>query len=79
VSLVLQWSPSQAVVVVEDDGVGFDAESTTAPTGRLGLVGMRERVALVGGTLTIESSPGRGTTIIACVPLPVGWRDGRDG
>ena len=79
VSLVLQWSPRQAVVVVEDDGVGFDAESVTAPAGRLGLLGMRERVALVGGTLTIESSPGRGTTIIACVPLPVGWRDGRDG
>lgn len=79
VSLVLQWSPGQAVVVVEDDGVGFDAELTTGPVGRLGLLGMRERVALVGGTLTIESSPGRGTTIIACVPLPLGWRDGRDG
>ena len=79
VSLVLQWSPGQAVVVVEDDGVGFDAESVTAPAGRLGLLGMRERVALVGGTLTIESAPGRGTTVIARVPLPAGGGKGRDG
>jgi PAS domain S-box-containing protein len=73
VSLILQRTPGQAVVVVEDDGVGFDAESVTAPTrdgGRLGLVGMRERVALVGGTLTVESAPGGGTTVIARIPLP---------
>jgi signal transduction histidine kinase len=71
-SLVLQRFPGQAVVVVEDDGVGFDAESVTAPggdRGRLGLLGMRERVALVGGTLTIESAVGRGTTVIARVPV----------
>jgi signal transduction histidine kinase len=82
VSLVLQWSSDQAVVVVEDDGVRFDADSVTTPARdgrRLGLLGMRERVALVGGTLTIESSPGRGTTIIACVPLLVGRGDGREG
>jgi PAS domain S-box-containing protein len=72
VSLVLQRAPGQAVAVVEDDGVGFDAESVTAPTRggeRLGLVGMRERLAVVGGTLTVESSPGRGTTVIARIPL----------
>jgi signal transduction histidine kinase len=72
VSLLLQQAPGQAVAVVEDDGVGFDADSVTAPTragGRLGLFGMRERVALVGGTLTVESSPGRGTTVIARISL----------
>jgi len=73
VSLILQQSPGQAVAVVEDDGVGFDAESVSAPAGgreRLGLLGMRERVVLVGGTLTVESARGRGTTVIARVPLP---------
>jgi signal transduction histidine kinase len=82
VSLVLQRSAGQAVAVVEDDGVGFDAESETAPAGgggRLGLLGMRERVALVGGTLTVESAPGRGTTVIARVPLPAGGGEGRGG
>lgn len=48
-------------VVVEDDGRGFDP---SAPTGRLGLAGMRERMELVGGELQIESAPGTGTTVI---------------
>jgi PAS domain S-box-containing protein len=72
VSVVLQRSPGQAVAVVEDDGRGFDVDSDPA-TGtaerRLGLLGMRERVALVGGTLTVESDVGRGTTVIARVPI----------
>jgi signal transduction histidine kinase len=80
VSLILQRFPGQAVAVVEDDGGGFDAESVTAPArdgGRLGLIGMRERLALVGGTLTVESIPGRGTTVIARVPLTAGGGMGR--
>jgi signal transduction histidine kinase len=54
--------------VVEDDGRGFDLASVRADG--LGLLGMRERVALVEGKLTVESSPGGGTTIVAEVPLP---------
>jgi PAS domain S-box-containing protein len=72
-SVILQRTPGQVVAVVEDDGDGFDAELVTAPAGaarRLGLLGMRERVALVGGTLTVDSAPGGGTTVIARVPLP---------
>lgn len=75
VSVVLQRSPGQVAVVVEDDGRGFDPDSpATAMSAerRLGVLGMRERVALVGGTLTIESGPGRGTTVIARVPLSGG-------
>jgi signal transduction histidine kinase len=82
VSLVLQRFPGQAVAVVEDDGVGFDADSVTASAGdggRLGLLGMRERVALVGGTLTVESATGRGTTVIARIPLRAGGSEGRHG
>ena len=56
-----------AVVVVEDDGRGFEPGSTR--TGALGVVGMRERVELVGGRLTVESSPGAGTTLVAEVPV----------
>jgi signal transduction histidine kinase len=53
-------------LVVEDDGRGFDA--TTSRAEALGLVGMRERLALVGGTLTVESRSGAGTTLAAHVP-----------
>lgn len=53
-------------VVVEDDGVGFDP---AAATDRLGLMGMRERVDLVGGQLEIEASPGGGTTLIVTIPV----------
>jgi PAS domain S-box-containing protein len=72
VSVVVQRTPSHALAVVEDDGDGFDAEAVLAAGGsggRLGLIGMRERVELVGGSLTVERAPVRGTTVIARVPL----------
>jgi PAS domain S-box-containing protein len=65
--VLLDRRGDQIVVVIEDDGVGFDSE-TAAEQGRLGLVGMRERAYMLGGTLTIESSPGQGTTIVVEVP-----------
>lgn len=55
-------------LTVEDDGRGFDVEA--ARDSRLGLFGMQERLALVGGTLAIHSAPGRGTRVCAEVPLP---------
>jgi PAS domain S-box-containing protein len=72
-SVVLERFDENVIAVVEDDGRGFDAEQPAS--GRLGLVGMRERVVLVGGTLEIESAPGHGTTVIARVP----FRDAREG
>jgi signal transduction histidine kinase len=82
VSLILRRSPDQVLAILEDDGRGFDGEAVTnswGPRGRLGLLGMRERVALVGGTLTIESTPGRGTTIFARIPLPADGEEHSDG
>jgi PAS domain S-box-containing protein len=77
VALVLERHDGNAVLVVEDDGVGFDPEEKAAEGGSLGLVGMRERAALVGGSLEVESAPGRGTTVYARVP--VGPPEGGDG
>lgn len=54
-------------VMVEDDGVGFDS-LLVRPGEHLGLLGMRERAEALGGTLTIESRPGGGTTVVAEVP-----------
>jgi signal transduction histidine kinase len=67
VSILLRRRPSSVAMVVEDDGGGFDPHA--ARDGGLGLAGMRERVALVGGRLRVESAPGSGTTVAVEVPL----------
>ena len=66
VSIVLARKGAFATAVVEDDGRGFDP---AAGNGGIGLVGMRERLALIGGRLEVESGPGSGTTIVAEAPL----------
>ncbi|HET8646436.1 MAG TPA: ATP-binding protein [Vicinamibacteria bacterium] len=65
----------QLVIEMEDDGRGFDPASVEelAPSGRgLGLLGIRERMELLGGSAEIDSSPGEGTRIVLKVPLPPG-------
>ncbi len=66
VSLVLQRKPGKVSAVIEDDGRGFSTHEESDDG--LGLVGMRERVALVGGRVEIESSSA-GTTIVVEVPV----------
>jgi two-component system, chemotaxis family, CheB/CheR fusion protein len=61
--VVLEGSDEAVVLIVEDDGVGFDMTSADAKTTGIGLVGMRERAALVGATLQVESALGEGTTV----------------
>jgi signal transduction histidine kinase len=56
----------QLVVEIEDDGHGFDPDEIT---GGFGLVGMRERVALVHGRLRVASRPGGGTRLTATIPI----------
>jgi signal transduction histidine kinase len=66
VSILVARKDVSVTAVVEDDGIGFTPDT---PVHGLGLVGMRERIALVGGRLTIESAKGSGTTLVAEVPL----------
>jgi signal transduction histidine kinase len=66
VSILLQRKDGSVTAVVEDDGRGF--ETGAVREDGLGLVGMRERVALVNGRLQIESSSGGGTTLVVEVP-----------
>ena len=62
-------------LVVEDDGCGFDVEATKSSRGAgLGLFGMEERLALIGGSVRVESARGKGTRISVEAPLP---RSGR--
>ncbi|MBK7459359.1 MAG: PAS domain-containing protein [Betaproteobacteria bacterium] len=66
-SVTLRRADGGLLLAVGDQGVGFDP--TRPREGRsLGLASMRERLHLVGGTLDVESSPGRGTTVVAWVP-----------
>jgi signal transduction histidine kinase len=67
VSVVLTRKGEAVVVVIEDDGRGFDTSADHVEG--LGLLGMRERIALVGGRLSVESAPDRGTTVAVEVPL----------
>jgi signal transduction histidine kinase len=73
VEVRLRRRSNTVTVTVADDGRGFDLRDVTRTEGAgLGLFGMRERLALVGGTVAIESTPGQGTTITARVPLHAG-------
>jgi PAS domain S-box-containing protein len=69
VAILLDWRPDRVSLIVEDDGVGFDVQRQAGPRQRFGVIGMRERATLVGGTLDIESQPGKGTTVVARIPL----------
>lgn len=68
VDILLERRNGSLIVVVEDNGVGIDP--TQAQPNQLGVVGMRERAEMLGGELTIESAPGKGTTIFLEVPCP---------
>jgi signal transduction histidine kinase len=75
VNIILQSRENYAVLIIEDDGIGFEHENQiiTGKAGKgMGLIGMYERAALVGGTLEIESVKGEGTTIYVRVPLSTG-------
>jgi PAS domain S-box-containing protein len=62
VEIILERRGSNVLLVIEDDGKGFTPDSEGSGQG-FGLLGMRERAALVGAALEIESTPGAGTTI----------------
>ena len=72
VSVILNHHRDQMLAIVEDDGKGFDAEILNNATDNhrgLGILGMQERVALVGGILNIESVQDGGTTLVVRIPV----------
>lgn len=72
VRIELARSDGTLELTVRDDGVGFDVQRIldgAAGRGNLGLVGMTERVEILGGVLNLESEPGRGTRIRIALPL----------
>jgi PAS domain S-box-containing protein len=69
VAILLDGRSDRVSLIVEDDGIGVDVESAGSRH-RFGVVGMRERAKLLGGTLDIESHSGKGTTVVARIPVP---------
>lgn len=81
-SVVVTADAAFASLIVEDDGRGFDVNGVLEGgpgNGRLGLLGLRERIELVQGRLEIESSPGAGTSLFVRVPIPAGAARSTDG
>ncbi len=64
VSILLDHRGDRVSIIIEDDGIGFDSEQLVDSRQRFGLVGMRERATLLGGTVDIESHTGIGTTVV---------------
>jgi two-component system CheB/CheR fusion protein len=69
-SALLEKRQNSIVLIIEDNGKGFDVDDKKNRNKGIGLIGMQERTALIGGTLEIESAPDQGTTIFVRVPIP---------
>jgi signal transduction histidine kinase len=71
VSVIVTRDNDWVSLIIEDDGVGFDVARLTSDHGRpWGLIGMRERATLIGGSLDIESTRDAGTSVAARIPCP---------
>jgi signal transduction histidine kinase len=70
VTVSIAQLPQGLCMKITDDGRSFDVERALQGGKRLGLLGMRERLEMVGGSFSITSSRGKGTTIEARLPLP---------
>jgi signal transduction histidine kinase len=74
VAIVLHRTAEQLHAIIEDNGRGFDRSAPSQSgngSGRLGLLGIQERLGLVGGSLDVESAPDCGATLIVRIPTPV--------
>lgn len=69
VSVRLTADEQQVEMEISDDGRGFDAAETAVTSDGIGLKSMRERAEALGGTVTLQSTPGQGTMVRVCLPL----------
>lgn len=76
VDVTLARNGDHITLQVVDDGAGFDVNTQVDTPSGLGLMGMRERLAMIGGDLTLESAPGRGTCVRARAPLNTPFANG---
>jgi signal transduction histidine kinase len=70
--VTLKFGDGRAILTVEDEGKGFELPGridALTVAGKLGLAGMQERAQLIGGKLSLQSEPGKGTTLTLEVPI----------
>jgi PAS domain S-box-containing protein len=72
VDVILERRADAVLLIIEDDGVGFDPGERSEPRHGFGLPGMQERATLIGATLQIESAAGEGTTVLVRMAVPAG-------
>lgn len=81
ISIVLQIAENKMLAIIEDDGSGFifaEVSEEAAESKHLGLFGMQERADMLGGRLSIETGPGKGTTIYVELPIDRGEMHGTE-
>jgi NarL family two-component system sensor histidine kinase YdfH len=71
VRIGLSRAEERMTISIRDDGIGFDTAAQTGAEGHYGLLGMRDRARLAGGTLLIISEPGKGTDVVLTLPMVV--------
>jgi signal transduction histidine kinase len=71
VDVILERRADTVLLIIEDDGVGFDPAGAGGGDRGVGLLGMQERAGLVGAMLEIESAAGKGTTVLVRMATPV--------
>ena len=67
--VIMEHRQNQLLIVIEDDGIGFNTQEFENKESGLGIFGMKERAALAGGSLVIETKPGTGTSLYLKIPL----------
>jgi len=75
-SVSIALHEGSATIQVQDNGTGFDPGTVAEQAGHYGLLGLRERARLAGGTLEVKSAPGAGTTLLLCLPTQNGESSG---
>ena len=71
-AVVMRVESDHVSILVEDDGVGFDVDAIMSgpPARRFGLLAMEERLKMIGGHMTVEATPGKGSAVFIEVELP---------
>jgi PAS domain S-box-containing protein len=72
--VTITFAEYEASLNIRDNGMGFSVPpvlGALSASGRLGLLGMQERAELLGGALTVESHPGKGTAVTVSIPIPI--------
>jgi signal transduction histidine kinase len=69
VTVVVRREPRRVCCSIRDDGIGFDPGTARSTSGGIGLIGIRERLVPLGGALSIDAAPGRGTELRVTIPV----------